>query len=162
MSQTTLCAAHRLRRFTHLVRDFAATSADVVEAVVFNGRLSTIDRATGKPDRPHLLSVEAERSIFEDLVLAAVEPARCLKRLNVLVSPNPFDMEAVEPFIAFDLKRFRFADDMDVIAAGRRNHDQRVAWPRHSLMSPLCSRSSLARFPRISPVSGRTSSCCQS
>ena len=95
---------------------FAATSADVVEAVVFNGRVSTIDRATGKPDRPHLLSVEAERSIFEDLVLAAVEPAACLKRLNALVSPNPFDMESVEPFIAFDLKRFRFTDDMDVIA----------------------------------------------
>jgi restriction system protein len=25
-------------------------------------------------------------------------------------------MEAIEPFIAFDLKRFRFADDMDVVA----------------------------------------------
>jgi len=32
---------------------FAATSADVVEAVVFNGRLSTIDRATGKPARTY-------------------------------------------------------------------------------------------------------------
>lgn len=95
---------------------FASTPGDVVEAVVFNGRVSTIDRATGKPDRPHLLSVEAERSVFEDIVLAAVEPAACLKRLNALVSPNPFDMEAVEPFIAFDLKRFRFTDDMDVIA----------------------------------------------
>lgn len=95
---------------------FAPTPGDVVEAVVFNGRVSTIDRATGKPDRPHLLSVEAERSVFEDIVLAAVEPAACLKRLNALVSPNPFDLEAVEPFIAFDLKRFRFTDDMDVIA----------------------------------------------
>ena len=95
---------------------FSATSGDVVDAVVFNGRVSTIDRATGKPDRPHLLSVEAERSVFEDLVLAAVEPAACLKRLNALVSRNPFDLEAVEPFITFDLKRFRFSDDMDVIA----------------------------------------------
>ena len=25
-------------------------------------------------------------------------------------------MEAVEPFIAFDLKRFRFTDDIDVVA----------------------------------------------
>jgi restriction system protein len=95
---------------------FASTPGDVVEAVVFNGRVSTIDRATGKPARPHLLSVEAERATFEDLVLAAVEPAACLKRLNALVSPNPFDLEAVEPFIAFDLKRFRFTDDMDVVA----------------------------------------------
>jgi restriction system protein len=32
------------------------------------------------------------------------------------VSPNPFDLEAVEPFIEFDLRRFRFTDDMDVVA----------------------------------------------
>jgi restriction system protein len=95
---------------------FTATPADVVEAVVFNGRVSTVDRATGKPARPHLLSVSAERTAFADLVLAAVEPAACLKRLNALVSPNPFDMEAVEPFIAFDLKRFRFTDNLDVVA----------------------------------------------
>lgn len=73
---------------------FAATPGDVVEAVVFNGRVSTTDRATGKPVRPHLLSVSAERAAFMDLVLAAVEPAACLKRLNALVSPNPFDMPA--------------------------------------------------------------------
>jgi restriction system protein len=95
---------------------FSATPADVVEAVVFNGRVSAIDRATGKPSRPHLLSVEAEREAFTDLVLASVEPAACLRRLNALVSPNPFDMEAVEPFITFDLKRFRFTDNMDVVA----------------------------------------------
>jgi len=95
---------------------FAATPGDVVEAVVFNGRVNTIDRATGKPIRPHLLSVSAERATFADLVLAAVEPAACLKRLNALVSPNPFDLEAVEPFIAFDLKRFRLTDDLVVVA----------------------------------------------
>jgi restriction system protein len=95
---------------------FAATPGDVIEAVVFNGRVSTTDRATGRPVRPHLLSVSAERAAFKDLVLAAVEPAACLKSLNALVSPNPFDMEAVEPFIAFDLKRFRFTDDIDVVA----------------------------------------------
>lgn len=95
---------------------FTATPSEVVAAVVFNGRLSTIDRSTGKPARPHLISVSAERSVFEDLVLAAVEPAACLIRLNALVSPNPYDLEAVEPFIAFDLKRFRFTDDLDVVA----------------------------------------------
>ena len=57
---------------------FTSTPSEVVEAVVFNGRLSTTDRATGKPARPHLLSVSAERAVFEDLVLAAVEPAACL------------------------------------------------------------------------------------
>lgn len=102
---------------------FTATPGEVVEAVVFNGRVDTIDRATGKRVRPHLISVEAERSAFSELVLAEVEPAACLKHLNALVSPNPFDLEAVEPFIAFDLKRFRFAEDMGTIADldSRRN-----------------------------------------
>jgi restriction system protein len=39
-----------------------------------------------------------------DLALAQVTPAACLKHLHALVSMNPFDMEAVEPVIAFDLK----------------------------------------------------------
>ena len=96
---------------------FRATSADVVTAILFNGRVSTIDRTTGKPDRPHLLSVSAERAKFLDLELAEVDPAACVKkRLNALVSLNPFDMEAIEPFITFDLKRFRFTDDLDVVA----------------------------------------------
>jgi restriction system protein len=95
---------------------FGATPGEIVDAVMFNGRVSTIDKATGKPARPHLLSVSADRATFADLVLESVQPAACLKRLNALVSPNPFDLEAVEPFIEFDLKRFRFTDDLDVVS----------------------------------------------
>ncbi|MEU5529488.1 restriction endonuclease [Micromonospora chersina] len=102
---------------------FHATPAEVIEAVVLNGRVSATDRATGKKVRPHLISVEAERSAYEDLHLAEVDPAACLKHLNALVSPNPFDLEAVEPFIAFDLKRFRFVDSAEELAGldSRRN-----------------------------------------
>jgi restriction system protein len=96
---------------------FRTTPADVVTAVLFNGRISTIDRTTGKPDRPHLLSVSAERTKFMDLVLTEVDPTACVKkRLNALVSLNPFNMEPIEPFITFDLKRFRFTDDLDVVS----------------------------------------------
>jgi hypothetical protein len=35
-----------------------------------------------------VLSVSAERSGFEDLVLAAVDPVTCLEHLNALVSPG--------------------------------------------------------------------------
>jgi restriction system protein len=68
---------------------FAATPGDLIEAVVFNGRVSTIDRATGKQARPHLISVEAERADFTELVLAQVDPVACLKRLKATVSANP-------------------------------------------------------------------------
>jgi restriction system protein len=63
---------------------FSATAPDVVQAVSFTGYVSTADRATGKPVRAHLLSVSAERPGFEDLALAAVEPAACLAHLRSL------------------------------------------------------------------------------
>ncbi len=67
---------------------FSATPPDVVRAVAFTGWVSSVDRATGKPLRLELLSVSAERSSFDDLVLAAVDPAACLARLNCQVSPG--------------------------------------------------------------------------
>ncbi len=69
---------------------FSATPPELVAAVAFNGRVTAIDRATGKPARPRLLSVSAERSEFDDLVLVAVEPTACLKHLNAVLSPDLF------------------------------------------------------------------------
>jgi restriction system protein len=63
-----------------------ATAPDVVRAVSFTGYVSSTDPATGKPARGPLLSVSAERPVFEDLVLAAVEPATCLAGLR---TPTP-------------------------------------------------------------------------
>lgn len=102
---------------------FRSTPTQIVEAIIFNGRVSTIDRATGKQVRPHLVSVSADRAPFDELVLTEVDPAACLKHLNALISPNPFDLEAVEPFLAFDLKRFRFVDGTEELADldSRRN-----------------------------------------
>jgi restriction system protein len=63
---------------------FSATAPEVVRAVSFTGYVSTTDQATGKPVRPHLLAVSAERPAFEDLVLAEVEPVACLARLGAV------------------------------------------------------------------------------
>ena len=71
----------------------SADAPDVVQAVSFTGYVSTTDRATGKPIRPHLLSVSAERPVFEDLVLAAVEPAACLAALG---AQTPADARLAE------------------------------------------------------------------
>lgn len=67
---------------------FSATAPDVVKAVSFTGYLSTTDQATGKPVRPHLLAVSAERAVFQDLVLAEVEPSACVAGLNERTSAS--------------------------------------------------------------------------
>lgn len=61
---------------------FSATLPGVVESVVFDGHVTTVDPATGKPVRRHALSVSATRGAFDDLVLNAVDPVACLTHLD--------------------------------------------------------------------------------
>jgi restriction system protein len=77
---------------------FSATSPAVVQAVIFTGHVTTIDRATGQTVRPALLSVSAQRSAFAELVLAAVEPVACLARMNAVMPVDPGTLETVPPY----------------------------------------------------------------
>jgi restriction system protein len=97
---------------------FSADAFELLDAVTFNGRLSTIDKATGQPIRPHLITVTATREAFATLVLADLDPTRCLRHLNALVSPHPYDMEEVKPLVDFDamLARYKLVEGMDAIA----------------------------------------------
>jgi len=67
---------------------FTATPAEVVAAVTFRGRVTSVDLATGKPSRAPVVSVSARRPVFDDLVLAAVDPQACLARLKALASAS--------------------------------------------------------------------------
>jgi restriction system protein len=78
-----LIAAVALRTLHEI---FSATAPEVIRVVSFTGYVSTTDRATGKPLRPCLLSLSAERPFFEDLVLADVDPPACLEGLGARVS----------------------------------------------------------------------------
>jgi restriction system protein len=57
---------------------FTVTPPEVVAAVTFRGRVTTIDPATGQPSRTQLVSVSARRDVFDDLVLASVDPVACV------------------------------------------------------------------------------------
>jgi restriction system protein len=90
----------------------------VIELVTFYGKVSTTDPATGQPIQPLLLQVSAKREVFSTYVLPEVDPVACLKRLNALFSPHPFDLEPVKPTVDFDslLTQFKFVAGMDAIA----------------------------------------------
>jgi restriction system protein len=63
---------------------FSATAAEVVGVVSFTGYLSYTEPATGKPGRPPLVTVSADRAVFEDLILADVDPVACLAGLGAV------------------------------------------------------------------------------
>jgi restriction system protein len=66
---------------------FGAIPAALVQAVALTGWVTSVDRATGAPVRSRLLTLRAERPVFDALVLDAVDPMACLDHLNAPVSP---------------------------------------------------------------------------
>ena len=77
---------------------FSATSPAVVQAVIFDGHVTTIDRATGKTARLALLRVSVPRSAFAELVLTAVEPTACLARMHAVMPADLGGLEEVRPY----------------------------------------------------------------
>ncbi len=90
--------------------------------ISLNGHVWTTNRATGSREYPCLVSVIVERPEFTELTLDQVSPADCLKHLGALVSPHPYEVEAVRPLIDFDRSRYAFTEGIDV-AAGLDSRD---------------------------------------
>jgi restriction system protein len=115
-----------------LAEAFDVAPATLVGGIVFNGYVSAKDRATGKPVRPLLISVQAMRDAFTEIVLdePELEPKRCLKGyLNAIISPHPYDLVPVEPVLKFDLSKYKFVEEMDVIAGLDSRPDLLVLTP---------------------------------
>ncbi|MFF1438498.1 restriction endonuclease [Streptomyces sp. NPDC058295] len=97
---------------------FSTTPPSLVTTVVFNGHVSAKDRATGRPVRPCLVSVVAQREDFDQLVLdePELDPQRCLKYLGAVVSRHPHDLEPVPPVVEIDLSMYRITADAGAVA----------------------------------------------
>lgn len=96
---------------------FEADRAGHLDTIVFNGYVDTIDPATGKPAKPHLISLRTTRGAFLELDLAHVEPLQCLKGLNASVSRTPSELVPVRPVLEFDMVDPRFIQESDVLGA---------------------------------------------
>ncbi|MGW6939723.1 restriction endonuclease [Streptomyces xanthophaeus] len=96
----------------------AVTPPALVDVVAFNGYVNAKDRATGRADRPCLISLRVSRETFEELVLdePELDPVQSLRYLNAIVSQHPYDLEPVRPVVTFDLAKYKLAPERDVIA----------------------------------------------
>jgi restriction system protein len=87
-----------------------------LESVAFNGRVPAINPATGRDEDRYLISLDVARAEFEALVLDRVTPDECVRALHAIVSKHPYELEGVEPIVDFDLKKYRLAKSIDVVA----------------------------------------------
>lgn len=107
LAQTALRLLHEV---------FSSDRDRVVDVAVASIFVSTIDRATGRPVRPCLVSVRVSAEQFADLHLERVEPAVCLKQLRAHVSRHPSELVAVKPLVDINMVDHRFIEETDVLA----------------------------------------------
>jgi restriction system protein len=84
--------------------------------VGFNGHVDATNPGTGQREYPCLISLNVERDAFAKLVLDQVRPEVCLRHLNALVSPHPYELEPITPILDFDLTKYNFVDGMDAVS----------------------------------------------
>ena len=102
-------------RALHLV--FGNDRYDVVETVVFNGMVESVDLATGRAVRPCLITLRATREQYQALVLDQLDPVACVRHYFAAeVSRHPEELQPVEPLLDFDLADPRTIEPVDVLS----------------------------------------------
>ncbi|WP_328991085.1 restriction endonuclease [Kribbella sp. NBC_01245] len=102
-------------RALHLT--FGSDRYGMVDTVVFNGMVHSVDLATGRDVRPCLITLRATRAQFTALVLDQLDPVACVRHYFAAeVSRHPEELQPVEPVLEFDLADPRVIDPVDVIS----------------------------------------------
>jgi len=93
----------------------SADATSAIEIIVLNCYVDVINPATGKPDKPCLVSVRIRKEDFLSLDLQHVKPVLCLKRLRALMSRSPHELEPVEPILTFNMVDARFVEGQPIL-----------------------------------------------
>jgi restriction system protein len=88
----------------------------LIDTIVFNGVVDTVDPATGTAIRPCLVTLRTTRDEFTSVNLANVDPIACLQHLNASISKRPEALAPVRPVLEFNMVDKRFVDEVDVLA----------------------------------------------
>ena len=107
VAQVTVRALHEL---------FEADRAGIVETIVFNGHVEAVNTATGKTERPCLVTVMTSRDKFLDRDFTRVDCLACLLDLSASVSKNPAELIPVRPILEFNMVDPRFIEEADVLS----------------------------------------------
>ena len=96
----------------------ALHSTPWLDSIAFNGHVAAVNSATGEDEYPCLVSAQVARDAFPiDDKLRRVTAEECLERhLHAIVSRHPYQLEAIEPILDFDLSKFSFIEGLDAVS----------------------------------------------
>jgi restriction system protein len=94
---------------------FACDSEQAVQAIVLNGWVNYINRATGNETTACIVSLHCEASELLKINLRQVDAKTCFRSLKGVASPQINSLTPVRPIINIDRSDKRFVNSQDVI-----------------------------------------------
>lgn len=117
--QITLRTIHEL---------FESDKAEALNAIVFNGWVKTLNKATGKPVNNCIVSVKVDKAEFEEIDLSKVDPKSCFKNLKGIGSSKLSALVAIQPVIQIEKSDNRFVGSYDVAANVEGENLATMSW----------------------------------
>ncbi|MEI0558130.1 restriction endonuclease [Brachyspira intermedia] len=93
---------------------FSIAKDDLIDFIVFNGKISTIDKSTGKNIEPYILSVSIKRNDFNEINLKAVDPKTWFKSAKGVSAASLAKVAPVAPLITMSKEDKRFVEGYSV------------------------------------------------
>ena len=93
---------------------FDADTVGSLSAVVFNGWVESVDKATGQDTKGCVLSVQARKDEFQKINLARVEPRACFKALKGIGSSTLHSLTPIAPALKINRDDKRFVASHEV------------------------------------------------
>jgi len=94
---------------------FQSDEAAVLDSIVFNGWVSSVDKATGQEVNACILSIQANKAEFMAINLAQVEPKACFKKLKGVSATRLFDLTPIKPVLQLNKEDRRFISSYEVV-----------------------------------------------
>lgn len=94
---------------------YEAHEADLLDAIIFNGHVNSIDPATGQETNACVLSIQANKEEFDEINLAMVEPKACFKKLKGVGSSKLHSLTPIPPLVKLDREDSRFTNSYSVV-----------------------------------------------
>lgn len=93
---------------------FEADAVGAVDAVAFNGIVTSVNPATGIEESKAILSISAAKDEFEQFDLARIDPKATFKHLKGVAAASLIDLTAVPPVVVLEKQDRRFVEGRDV------------------------------------------------
>ncbi len=95
---------------------FEADKHGNVDAVLFNGFSTTVNRATGRDTRSRIMSVLVKKGEFMEIDLTRIDPKACFKSLKGVSAASLAALAPIPPVMEMNKHGKRFIDAKEVMA----------------------------------------------